>query len=48
MVSGIGPREQLERYGIEVLADRPGVGTGMQDHLDFASIWEIKGIAVDF
>jgi choline dehydrogenase len=45
MVSGIGPRDQLERHGIEVLADRPGVGTGMQDHLDFASIWEIKGIA---
>ena len=44
MVSGVGPREQLEAHGIEVLADRPGVGTGMQDHLDFASIWEIEGI----
>lgn len=35
MVSGIGPREQLERYNITVLADRPGVGQNMWDHLDF-------------
>ena len=41
MVSGIGPREQLETHGIEVLADRPGVGQGMEDHLDLLSIWEV-------
>jgi choline dehydrogenase len=27
MVSGIGPRDQLEAHDISVLADRPGVGT---------------------
>jgi choline dehydrogenase len=26
MVSGIGPRDQLEAHDITVLADRPGVG----------------------
>jgi choline dehydrogenase len=26
MVSGIGPREQLEAHNITVLVDRPGVG----------------------
>jgi choline dehydrogenase len=41
MVSGIGPREQLKAHNITVLADRPGVGANMQDHLDFAPIWEI-------
>lgn len=40
MVSGIGPRSQLEAHGIDVLVDRPGVGADMQDHLDFAPVWE--------
>jgi choline dehydrogenase len=39
MVSGIGPRSQLEAHNITVLADRPGVGANMQDHLDFAPIF---------
>lgn len=40
MVSGIGPRAQLEAHGIDVLVHRPGVGANMQDHLDFAPVWE--------
>ena len=40
MVSGIGPREQLESHDIAVLVDRPGVGANMIDHLDFAPVWE--------
>lgn len=42
MESGIGPREQLETHGINVLVDRPGVGEDMQDHLDFGPVWEIN------
>lgn len=41
MVSGIGPRQQLELHGIKVLADRPSVGANMEDHLDLATTWEI-------
>ncbi|XPS76669.1 Choline dehydrogenase [Ascochyta lentis] len=41
MVSGIGPRDQLEAHNITVLADRPGVGANMEDHLDFAPVFEI-------
>ncbi|KAH4044075.1 hypothetical protein HBI81_186030 [Parastagonospora nodorum] len=41
MVSGIGPREQLEAHGIPVLVDRPGVGANMEDHLDITSVFEI-------
>ena len=33
MVSGIGPRATLAKYGIPVLADRPGVGQNLQDHV---------------
>ncbi|KAF2185248.1 GMC oxidoreductase [Zopfia rhizophila CBS 207.26] len=32
LVSGIGPKETLEKYGIQVLVDAPGVGKGMEDH----------------
>lgn len=41
MVSGVGPREQLEAHNIKMIADRPGVGANMEDHLDLLSIWEV-------
>jgi len=31
-VSGIGPREELEQHGIDVVADLPAVGENLQDH----------------
>jgi choline dehydrogenase len=34
-LSGVGPSEELRSLGIEVLADRPGVGENLQDHLEF-------------
>ncbi|TRD23270.1 choline dehydrogenase [Palleronia caenipelagi] len=34
MLSGIGPAAHLTEYGIEVIADRPGVGQNLQDHLE--------------
>lgn len=33
MLSGVGPAAHLREHGIEVLADRPCVGQGLQDHL---------------
>ncbi|SDG03869.1 MULTISPECIES: choline dehydrogenase [Thalassobaculum] len=32
--SGIGPAAELKRHGIPVIADRPGVGGNLQDHLE--------------
>jgi len=34
MLSGIGPAAHLREHGIEVIADRPGVGANLQDHLE--------------
>ena len=34
MLSGIGPASHLRANGIQVLADRPGVGGNLQDHLE--------------
>ncbi len=34
-LSGIGPAEELRRHGLPVIADRPGVGENLQDHLEF-------------
>ncbi|SFI66418.1 choline dehydrogenase [Albimonas pacifica] len=34
MLSGIGPGAQLAAHGIEVKADRPGVGANLMDHLE--------------
>lgn len=34
MLSGIGDAAALREHGIEVVADRPGVGANLQDHLE--------------
>jgi choline dehydrogenase len=34
-LSGIGPAAELAEHGIGVVADRPGVGENLQDHLEF-------------
>lgn len=33
MLSGIGPADELSRLGIAVVADLPGVGQGLKDHV---------------
>lgn len=34
MLSGIGPAKHLADHGIPVVADRPGVGQNLQDHME--------------
>ncbi|WP_298843847.1 choline dehydrogenase [uncultured Roseobacter sp.] len=34
MLSGIGPAAHLAEHGIDLIADRPGVGQNLQDHLE--------------
>lgn len=38
LLSGIGPADELRRLGIAVVADLPGVGANLQDHLDAATV----------
>ena len=35
MCSGVGPKAHLLKLGIRPVADRPAVGEGLQDHLDY-------------
>jgi choline dehydrogenase-like flavoprotein len=44
LLSGIGPAEQLREHGIPVIADRPGVGANLQDHLQLRLIYKVDGI----
>ncbi len=34
-LSGVGPGDELQAHGVEVLHDLPGVGENLQDHLEF-------------
>ncbi|CAG8888838.1 unnamed protein product [Penicillium egyptiacum] len=43
MVSGVGPAAHLEKLGIPVVANRPGVGQNMQDHVYFGPSYRVQG-----
>ena len=42
LLSGIGHADQLREFGIDVVADLPGVGENYQDHVSVASQAELK------
>ena len=42
MLSGVGPAAELERHGIEVELDLPGVGGNLHDHLLVATAWHAE------
>jgi choline dehydrogenase len=35
-LSGVGPADELNKFGIKVISDLPGVGTNLQDHYETA------------
>jgi choline dehydrogenase len=41
-LSGVGPGELLNRHGIEVVADLPGVGENLQDHYVMSVRYRLK------
>jgi choline dehydrogenase-like flavoprotein len=43
MLSGIGPAAHLQAHGIMPLLDRPGVGAGLHDHIDYVNGYETAG-----
>ncbi|KAI9172826.1 choline dehydrogenase [Paramyrothecium foliicola] len=42
MLSGIGPKDHLAQHGIRVIADRPGVGQNMSDHVLFGPTYQVN------
>ena len=42
-LSGIGPADLLRQHGIPVVADLPGVGANLQDHLQIRAVFKING-----
>lgn len=40
--SGVGDRARLEALGIEVVADRPAVGTNLREHAALAMQWRLR------
>lgn len=45
-VSGVGPADLLTELGIPVVADLPGVGQNMQDHIYFGVAHAVNGITL--
>jgi choline dehydrogenase len=43
-LSGIGPAALLQRHGIEVAQDLPGVGANLQDHLQIRAVFKVEGV----
>ncbi|MEH6359982.1 MAG: GMC family oxidoreductase N-terminal domain-containing protein [Amylibacter sp.] len=42
MLSGIGPRDELNAHDIDVVHELPGVGKNLQDHLDYVISYRSK------
>ncbi|MCI4440630.1 GMC family oxidoreductase N-terminal domain-containing protein [Tibeticola sp.] len=42
-LSGLGPAPLLQRLGIPVVADLPGVGANLQDHLQIRAVFKVQG-----
>ena len=42
MLSGIGPANHLKEHGIDVVLDKPAVGSDLQDHIDYVSSWQTE------
>ncbi|MEV6793034.1 GMC oxidoreductase [Streptomyces sp. NPDC051320] len=43
MLSGVGPKQDLEALGIPVVHDLPGVGENLLDHPESVIVWETDG-----
>lgn len=42
-LSGVGPGALLKKNGIDVVADTPGVGENLQDHLQIRAVFKVEG-----
>ncbi|KAI1806763.1 putative GMC oxidoreductase [Daldinia bambusicola] len=42
MLSGIGPADELKKFGIPILVENPDVGKNLADHALFYHAWKVK------
>src|SRR5579862_1015730 len=42
-LSGVGPRELLQKLHISITHELPGVGENLHDHLQIRMVWKVKG-----
>lgn len=42
MVSGVGPAETLNKFDIPIVADRPGVGQNLEDHVMYGPSYRVQ------
>ena len=43
-VSGIGNKEKLKKFGIDIIHESNGVGLNLQDHLMFRPVYKVKNL----
>ena len=43
-LSGIGPADLLQKHGVPVVVDAPGVGENLQDHLQLRMAFKVQGV----
>lgn len=43
MLSGLGPAAHLAQQGIRTIADLPGVGQNLQDHIEISLVYQLNG-----
>ena len=48
MLSGIGDANELQKFGIPVVHQLPGVGKNLQDHLDYVQAWRVPNNTASF
>jgi len=42
LLSGIGAGDELQKFGISVVHNLPGVGRNLQDHIDYVQTWRVS------
>ncbi|CAH1155694.1 unnamed protein product [Phaedon cochleariae] len=48
MVSGVGPKEELEKVGIKVIHELEGVGKNLTDHVSLGLIYDMIALGLHF
>ena len=43
-LSGVGPADLLQQHGIAPVAELPGVGANLQDHLQIRSVYKVRDV----